>query len=78
MSPNIGNLLNGVLIPNLLNNPFASCLLINLDFSLQHTEHFDNMITLPLLVLETCGFKFSVCFYILNNFTFYTYVSLIK
>ena len=32
MSPNTGNLLNGVLIPNLLNNPFASCMLINLDF----------------------------------------------
>ena len=59
MSPNIGNLLNGVLIPNLLNNPFASCLLINLDFLLLHIAHFDNIITLPLLVLETCGFIFS-------------------
>ena len=28
MSPNIGNLLNGVLIPNLLNNPFASWFLV--------------------------------------------------
>ena len=78
MSPNIGNLLNGVLIPNLLNNPFASCLLTNLDFLLPHIAHFDNIITLPLLVLETCGFTFSVCFYILKNFTFYTYVLLIK
>ena len=68
----------GFLIPNLLNNCFAPCLLINLEFSLPHTEHFDNMITLPLLVLETCGFTFSVCFYILKNFTFYTYVLLIK
>ena len=34
MSSNIGNLLNGVLMPNLLNNPFACCLLINLDFLL--------------------------------------------
>ena len=32
MSPNIGNLLNAALILNLLNNPFASCFLINLDF----------------------------------------------
>ena len=62
MSPNIGNLLNGVLIPNLLYNPFASCLLINLDFLLLHIEHFDNIIILPLLVLETCGFIFFVCF----------------
>ena len=29
--------LNVVLIPNLLNNPLASCLLINLDFLLLHT-----------------------------------------
>ena len=61
MSPNIGNLLKGVLIPNLLNNPFASCFLINLDFLLLHIVHFD-IITLPLLVLETCGFIFSVYF----------------
>ena len=62
MSPNIGNLLKGVLIPNLLNNPFASYLLLNLDFLLLHIVHFDNIIILPLLVLETCGFIFSVCF----------------
>ena len=37
MSPNIGNLLNGILIPVLLNNPFASWFLINLDFLLLHT-----------------------------------------
>ena len=62
MSPNIGNLLKGVLIPNLLNNPFASCLLINLDFLLPHIAHFDNIIILPLLVLETCEFMFFVYF----------------
>ena len=59
MSPNIGNLLNGVLTPNLLKNPFSSCLLINLDFFLLHIAHFDNIIILPLLVRETCGFIFS-------------------
>ena len=44
MSPNIGNLLNGVLIPSLLNNPFASCFLINFDFLLPHIAHFDNIL----------------------------------
>ena len=63
MSPNIGNLLKGVLIPNLLNNPFASCLLINLDFLILHIARFDNIIILPLLVLEICGYIFFyVCF----------------
>ena len=62
MSSNIGNLLNGVLIPNLLNNPFASCFLINLDFLPPHIAHFHNIINLPLLVLETCGFIFFVSF----------------
>ena len=57
MSPNISNLLNSVLIPNLLDNPFASCLLIILDFLLPHIANFD-IIILPLLVLETCGFMF--------------------
>ena len=80
MSPNVGNLLNGVLIPNLLNNPFASWFLINLDYLLPHIAHFDNIITLPLLVLETCGFIFFVCFlhfkqydsilYVYNNFRY--------
>ena len=62
MSPDIGNLLNGVLIPNLLNNPFASCFLIKLEFLLPHITHFDNITILPLLVLETCGFMFFVYF----------------
>ena len=62
MSPNIGNLLKGVLIPNLLNNPFASYLLINLDFLLLHIAHFGNIISLPLLILETCGFMVFVYF----------------
>ena len=80
MSPNTGNLLNGVLIPNLFNNLFASWFLINLDYLLPHIAHFDNIITLPLLVLETCGFIFFVCFshfkqynsilYVYNNFRY--------
>ena len=50
ISPNIGTLLNGVLRPELLNNPFL----------LPHIAHFDNTIVLPLLVFETFGFSFSV------------------
>ena len=55
-------LLNGVLIPNLPNNPLASWFLINLDFLLPYIAYFDNIITLPLLVQETCGFIFFVFF----------------
>ena len=58
MSPNNGILPNGVLIINLLNNPFASCSLINLDLLLLHIAHFDNIIVLPLLILESCEFMF--------------------
>ena len=59
ISPNIGTLLNGVLTPKLLNSPFASWLLINLDFLLLRIAHFDNYIVLPLLVFEIFGFMFS-------------------
>ena len=67
MSPNIGTLLNGVLIPNLLNNPFASCLLINLNFLLPHIAHFDNITNLPLLVLDICRSIFLYVSYTLSN-----------
>ena len=60
ISPSNGTLLNGVLRLKLLNIPFASCFLINFDFLLSHTAHFDNNIVLPLLVFETLGFMFSV------------------
>ena len=60
MSPNIGTLLNGALIPKLLNSPFASWFLINFDFLLLHIAHFDNTISLPLLVFETLGFMFTL------------------
>ena len=59
-SPNIGILLKGVLIPKLLNNPFASCFLIHFEFLEQHIAHFHNIIVLPLLVAETFGLMFSV------------------
>ena len=60
MSPNNEILLKGVLIRKLLNNPFASCSLINFDFLLQHIAHFDHIIVLPLVVFETLGFMPSV------------------
>ena len=50
MSPNNGNLLNGVLRPKLFNIPLVSYLLINLDFLLPHITHFDNIAVLPILV----------------------------
>ena len=80
MSPNIGNSLNGVLIPSLLNNPFASCFLINIDFLLPHIAHFDNIIILPLLVLDTSGsiFFLSFVYTLINTIPFYTYVLLVK
>ena len=57
-------MLNGVLMPYLLNSPFASLFLINLDILLLHIAHFDNIIALPLLVLETFESMFSVFFYL--------------
>ena len=39
--PTKGTLLKGAFIPKLLNNPLASCCLINFDFLLSQTAHFD-------------------------------------
>ena len=75
MSPSIGTLLNGVLIPNLLNNPYASWCLINLDILLPHTTHFNNIITLPLLVLKTSGSMFSVFFLHFKQYDSILYVA---
>ena len=50
MSPNNGILLNGDLRPRLLDNPFVSCSLINLDFLLPHAAHFDGNTILPFFV----------------------------
>ena len=47
---------------NLLNNPSASRSLINFDFLLSHTEHFDKSIILLFLVFTTFGFLLSVFF----------------
>ena len=66
-------LLNGNLIPKLLNNFFASCFFIVLDFLLLHTAHFDTNIVLPFLVFETFKFMFSVFYlhYRQNESMFY-------
>ena len=54
--------------PKLLNNPFASCSFVNLDFLIRHIAHLDNKIDLPLLAFKTFGFIFSVSFfYTLSN-----------
>ena len=55
-------LLRRVLIPKLLNNPFASCSFINLDFLLPHIAHFDDDIDLPFLVFNTFELTYSVFF----------------
>ena len=60
ISPSNVILFNSVLIPKLLNNPFACCSLINFDFLLPHITHFDKVIVLPLVVFETFGFMLSV------------------
>ena len=77
ISPSIGTLLDSVLIPNLLNNPLASCLLINLDFLLPHIAYFDNIISLPLLVLRNLFFVYFLHFKQYHSI-FYKYALFIK
>ena len=55
-------LLEGVLIPILLNNRFTSCSLINFYFLLPHIAHFDNIIDLLFLGFENLRFVFPVFF----------------
>ena len=74
ISPNIGTLFNGALRSKLLNSPFASWSLINLDFFLSYIAHFDNIIALPLLVPEILDLCFQYLFYTLSNkISFYIY-----
>ena len=63
ISPNNGTLLNGLLIPKLLNNCIASCSFTNTP----HAAHFDDKNGLPLLVLHIFQSRFSVFFNKLNN-----------
>ena len=62
MSPNNGILLNGILRPKLLNIPIGSCSVINLDFLLLHTAHFDSNIVLPFFVFNAFESTFYVFF----------------
>ena len=55
-------LLKGVFIPKLLNNPLVSWCLINFDFLILHTVHYDKRIIHPYFNLGTFGFLFSVFF----------------
>ena len=64
---NNGVLLKGVLIPKSLNNHFASCSFINLDFLLPYTAHFDDKLDLPILVFTIFASLFFVFFCTLNN-----------
>ena len=77
ISPSIGTLLSGVLIPNLFNNQFASWILINLDFLLPHIAQFDSIIALPLLVPKIFGFMFSVFFLHFKQYVSILYVLII-
>ena len=72
--PNRGILINGVLIPKLLNNPFASYSLINIDILISHIVHFDKSIVLPLIVFEILGCMFPVLFYTLNKMIALLYI----
>ena len=54
--------LNGVLIPKLLNKPFASYSFTNLDFLVPQAEHFDYITNLLFFVLNIFGSIFSVYF----------------
>ena len=74
MSPNTGTSLNGVVIPKLLNRPFAYWFLINLDFLLPHIADFDNIIALPLLVPEIFGSMLSVFFLHFKQYVFILYI----
>lgn len=61
-SPNNGILLIKVLILNWLDNPLASCSLINLDFFVLHAAHFKESIAFVFLVFDTSVSLLSVFF----------------
>ena len=55
ISLNTGILLKSFLILRLLNNPFASSFLMNLDFLVSHATHFDDIVILPFIACKTNG-----------------------
>ena len=63
MSPNNGILSNCVFRLKLLNNPFASCFLVDVDcFYCVYFVHFDSNSGLPFLAFKTFGLIMCVCF----------------
>ena len=55
-----GILLIGNFISEVLNNPLTCCSLINFDFLLSHTSHFDKSIILSFFVFR---FFYFLCFF---------------
>ena len=62
--PNKGIRLKRVFIPKLLNNPLASCSLINLDFLLLQTVQFGISIILPFFVFYNFWVS-TICIFLL-------------
>ena len=61
-------LLNGVLIPEILNNPLAFWFLTDLAFLLPHMVHFEDDIVLKLLVFVSLGFVLFVFFFHIKQY----------
>ena len=74
---NNGILLEGVLIPKLLNKPFAFCSFKNLDFLTPQTEHFDCITNLLFFVLTILGSIFSAFFLHYSSSYFYKNLDLL-
>ena len=60
--PTKGNLPEGILIPELLNNPLASYSLKDFYFLLRHTSYFDKSIILPFFCLDSFWI-FTLCIF---------------
>ena len=61
-------LFKAVFISKLQNNPLVYCPLINFDFSISYTAHFDKSIILPFFVLTTIRFLLSIFFLHLKQY----------
>ena len=74
ISPNNGIFLNGLFNLKLLNNPLASCSLINLELLLLHNVHFVQNIVFPLVFFVILKFLLSSFCYTSSNMItlFYT------
>ena len=68
-----GILLKGFFIPKILNSPLASFSLININFLVSHTTHFDKIISFPIFAFATPGFLLHVFLYTLRNMIAFFY-----